>query len=71
MSDDKIDIPSNIKVMEGKPDKNRAMIEQFKRDMENNLELIALAAKMKRATYQAYIDEGFTPEQALELIRGQ
>jgi hypothetical protein len=39
-----------------------AEFEQLKRNM-------SLVAKLKKAAYDAYAKEGFTPEQALELCK--
>jgi hypothetical protein len=52
------------------PNDFRAAIEQVKRHLEDHLEFIKLDAKLRRAKYDAYIEVGFTPEQALLLIRG-
>lgn len=53
----------------GEKDKHMAAIEQSKRNLPMFRELIAIAAKEKRIEYQAYIDEGFSPEQALTLCK--
>ncbi len=50
-------------------DKNVAMLENLKRNLETIIETNQLIAKIRRASYLAYIEQGFTPEQALQLCR--
>ena len=58
---------SNIIGLPVAPNEIRALIGELKRDMDAQIELVGLVAKLKRATYDAYIAEGFTPGQALTL----
>jgi hypothetical protein len=58
----------NIVEMSQEKDKSLAALEQLKRDSETMKELYREMAKIKYATYKAYVDEGFTPEQALTLL---
>lgn len=46
-----------------------ADVEKFRRALPYLMENAKLLAKLRRATYSAYIAEGFTPREALELIR--
>lgn len=50
-----------------KPDEQRAAIERLKREMGNMIEAAAVIAKIRRISFEAYVKEGFTPEQALAL----
>ncbi len=52
-----------------KPDEMKAVIEVVRRGMEDQIELFKLGAQMRKAKYDAHIEEGFTPEQALEFCR--
>lgn len=60
---------SNIRVLESK-EKNAsvAAFEEFKRNIELYVEMAEATARIKKAQYDAYIKEGFTPEQAMTLI---
>ena len=50
-------------------DKNemRAAIEELKRTLPDMIEHTKIVAKIRKANYDAHIEEGFTPEQALTL----
>lgn len=50
-------------------DKLVAQVEQLKRTMPIMLEYAALNAQLKRAQYLAFVQQGFTPSQALELCK--
>jgi hypothetical protein len=52
-------------------DKNEklAELEKLKRDLPLFLEYCAISAQIKRASYEAHIKQGFTPDQALELCK--
>lgn len=52
------------------PDALAADVERFRRNLGSMIEHGKLMAKMKRAWYLAYVAEGFTPKEALDLIRG-
>ena len=61
---------SNIKSINlGDKDKMRAAVEEMKRSLPTWLEHAELTAKIRRASCEAHIAQGFTPEQALELCR--
>jgi hypothetical protein len=51
-------------------DELKAALETLKRDLPTFLEYQAVIAKIKRAQYDALIEAGFSPEQALELCKG-
>ena len=62
---------SNIKVLETKATKEisdlQASVGIMKRAMTAQMEYRTLVAKLQRCSYLAYIDEGFTEAQALQL----
>ena len=61
---------SNIKSINlGDKDKMRAAVEEMKRSLPTWLEHAELTAKIRRASYDAHIKEGFTPAEALELCK--
>ena len=51
------------------PNQILAMVEELRRDMDAQIELVRLVAKLNRAAYKAYIAEGFTPAEALKLCK--
>jgi len=53
----------------GNQDKMKAGLEEMKRGLSTWLEYNQLIAKIRRSAYDAYIKEGFTSEQALELCK--
>lgn len=64
MSDDKPKI-----VDFNKKDESRAALEQIKRDLEVILEMTSINAKIQYEKYDALVKAGFSPEQALDLVR--
>lgn len=64
MSDDNIRALPPIEA-----DKLRAAVENLKRNMETNIEFYGLVAKLTRAKYEAYVSAGFSPSEALFLVR--
>lgn len=50
-----------------KADDGVAYLEELRRKMPTVLDGLDLLAKMRRASYEALLREGFTPEQALYL----
>lgn len=63
MSDDKIHLLPPVET-----DKLRASIEQIRRNMETHRDYIKLTAELTRARYDAYVESGFTAQEALHLI---
>lgn len=52
-----------------KPDPLKAAGERLSRDMDTLIANARTVARLKKAQYDAYVEAGFTPQQALELIR--
>lgn len=48
----------------------KAGLEALKRDMNDYIEAISLTSHLRKAKYDAHIQEGFTPDQALEICKG-
>ena len=44
--------------------------DKMERDMPTLSSAFAAIAKARKAYYDAHIDAGFTPDQAMELVRG-
>lgn len=59
----------NIVGLPTKPNEMRAAIEAIKRDADAFIEMGAVMARIRRAHFTAYIAEGFTPTEALELCK--
>lgn len=55
--------------IETKPNEVRAALEEMKRGMDDQIKIIKLLAELRRAKYQAHIDQGFSEDQALELCK--
>lgn len=51
------------------PDKFKKLLEEAKRRLDDELELQTLLARIDRAKWQAWVKEGFTESQALELLK--
>lgn len=64
MSDDNIRALPPIEA-----DKLRAAVEQIKRNMDTTVEWYGLQAQLIKAKYDAYISVGFSPSEALFLVR--
>ena len=62
---------SNIVGIETDKDKNIAMLEKLKRDSDTLIELYQEVAKIKYAAYRAYMDAGFSKEEAMLMVRGE
>ena len=58
-----------IDLPEKTPSKLRLLLDDVISGMAEQEELIKIRAKMKRVEYDAYVEEGFTPEQALTLCK--
>lgn len=50
-------------------DKMRAQLEALRRNAEYLIEYQAIVASIRRKAFQAYVREGFTEQQALELCK--
>lgn len=48
----------------------RAASDALRRQMPDLLASVGLIARLRRAQYLAYVEAGFTPQQALELCKG-
>lgn len=59
----------NLTVLTGTPDKQRAQIEEYKRNLPVILEFWAIDAEIKRTKYLALLRQGFNEAQALELCK--
>lgn len=60
----------NITLLTGPIDKQRAQLEELKRNIPIQIETLKIIAQLTRARYEALIESGFTPEQALFLCKG-
>jgi len=62
--------PNDFEVLNfDKPDEMKAAVEQLKRSLPMMVEHARIVAQMRWASFQAHLDQGFTPEQALELCK--
>lgn len=59
----------NLTLLTGPIDKQRAALEELKRNLTIHIEFLAIHAEMVRAKYQALVAQGFTEAQALELCK--
>ena len=59
----------NLTLLTGTQDKQRADLEQLKRNIDVHLEFIEISAKFTRTKYLSLIGQGFTEAQALELCK--
>lgn len=59
----------NIVGLPTKPNEMQAAVEAIKRDAQAFIEMGAVMARIRRAHFTAYIAEGFTPAEALELCK--
>lgn len=50
-------------------DKARAALETLKRNVEIICETSVVLARIRRASYEAHLAQGFTPAEALELCK--
>jgi len=60
---------SNIVGLQTKPDEMAAAVEHLKRATGYFEEMGPFLARIRRAHFNAYIAEGFTPAEALELCQ--
>ena len=59
----------NVVGLPTKPNEMRAAVESIKRDADAFVEMGQVMARIRRAHFLAYIAEGFTPGEALELCK--
>lgn len=59
----------NLTLLTGPVDKQRAALEELKRNLPSHIEFLGIQAQMIRAKYQALIAQGLTEAQALELCK--
>lgn len=59
----------SIREVEFQKDKLKGVAEQLKRDMPSLVTAYAELAKTRKAFYDAHIEAGFTPNQAMELTK--
>lgn len=59
----------NLTVLTGPIDKQRAALEELKRNLPTQIEFLSIHAEMIRAKYQALVAQGLTEAQALELCK--
>lgn len=61
----------NLTVIHGaaKPDAMAELLRKAESEMPEFHKLMAFEAKRKRVAFEAYVTAGFTPEQALTLIK--
>lgn len=50
-------------------DKMRAALEQLKRNKQYQIELNEILAEIRKQAFDAHVRQGFTKEQALELVK--
>lgn len=60
----------NIIGLPNSKDEMKAAIAQLKRNLPEIIEHTKLIAEIKRASYLAYVEQGFNEQQALELTKG-
>lgn len=53
----------------GKKNELFAAIEELKRNLPEITKQVLIIAEIRKANYDAHIEKGFTPEQALELCK--
>lgn len=59
----------NVRGLPAKDDPLRAELEKLKRNLPILLEMAPVLARLKRATYLALIESGFTAEQAFLMVK--
>lgn len=58
-----------VSLVPGKPDKLAAAVAELRDRAPGVIEYNRIMAKVQREAYLAYVAEGFTPKQALELCK--
>jgi len=59
----------NLTLLTGPVDKQRAALEELKRNLDVHIEFLGIQARCTRIKYQALVSQGFTEAQALELCK--
>lgn len=59
----------NLTLLTGPIDKQRAALEELKRNLGMHIEFMGIHAQIIRAKYLAFLAQGFTEAQALELFK--
>lgn len=67
MSDEKGDGPTIVKLEP--PNQIHGEVEKFQRNTPHLIQHVRAMAKIRRASYLALVEEGFTEAQALELCK--
>lgn len=62
---------NNIKPLQVAENKFAALVSQFARELPAQIELCSIQAKIRREKFKAYMREGFTEAQALELVKAE
>lgn len=60
---------NNIKEIPINPDAMKGILLSIRRDMDNQIELIAIKAELTKKKYDTLISSGFTEAQAIELCK--
>jgi len=63
------DTPDNLRILHTEPDDLLAAIEQIRRMLPLYREMAPDIAQTRYANYRAYVEAGFTEDQALTLCR--
>ncbi|XWN29797.1 MAG: hypothetical protein ROR55_20170 [Devosia sp.] len=69
MKKEQIRMPKEFTVIPGAEDDLRANIEQVKRQLPMFAELSEQVAAVRKASFDAHVEAGFSEEQALELCK--
>lgn len=59
----------NLVVLPGGGHEMKEFLEDFKKSLPEMKEYLKIGAELTRIKYKALLEEGFTPEQALELSK--
>lgn len=60
---------SNVRALPSKQNPLAGAADKMTRDMPTLAAAFAAIAKARKAYYDAHVEAGFTPEQAMELVR--
>lgn len=59
-----------VSLVKSDPDALAAAVAELVRKMPGMIEYQKVVARLQRSAYLAYLEEGFTAAQALELVKG-